>query len=209
LEKLSRDQEHFKPLARSLKARILTEEQSEQIIEEATSNRINSKREIKLHLELEASRETINRELLRKGYKAYKTPSKPNLTDFNKDERLACAYEYQDWTVDDWKCRVFSDESVFRLVSSNGRMYVRRREDEAYRPDTIQFSSDRTKSVMVWAISKDGVGPLVRVNGSMDGEECLNLFKYRLRKYYPGLYDGSMIFQDDNASCHTSRVVNT
>ena len=62
---------------------------------------------------------------------------------------------------------------------------------------------------MVWgAVSSAGVGPLVRVDGIIDGEEYLKLFRFRLWRYYPGLYDGSQVFQDDNAGPHIALCVN-
>jgi len=48
----------------------------------------------------------------------------------------------------------------------------------------------------------------VRAEGTLDGDEYLNLFRYRLWKHYPGLYDGPQIPQDDNASPHTADIVN-
>jgi len=61
---------------------------------------------------------------------------------------------------------------------------------------------------MIWgAISSRGTGPLVRVDGTLKGDSYLDLFRYRLRRYYPGLYDGSLIFQQDNAPPHRALLV--
>ena len=62
---------------------------------------------------------------------------------------------------------------------------------------------------MMWgAISQVEVGPLVRVQGKIDGQGYLDLFRYRLRRTYPGLYNNNLIFQDDNANAHIFKVVN-
>jgi len=124
--------------------------------------------------------------------------------------RLSFARQHRQWELDDWKTIIFTDESTFKLVQANGRVFIRRKEDEALQEDTVQYSSAWAKSVMVWgAISHAGVGPLVKVEGTIDGEEYLNLFRYRLWRWYPGLYDQSMLFQDDNARPHLARPVNS
>jgi len=62
---------------------------------------------------------------------------------------------------------------------------------------------------MVWgAISYErGVGPLARVNGTLDGEEYLHIVRYRLKKYHPGLYGGGLIYQEGNARPHKCHLV--
>ena len=57
------------------------------------------------------------------------------------------------------------------------------------------------------AISIDGCGPLVRLEGNVDASKYIGAFRYRLRRYYPGLFGGPLIFQQDNAPVHTAGVV--
>lgn len=189
--------------------KLLNEEDDEMLIEAVRENRLSSAKDLKDDLELPVSRETVNRELLSLGYKAYKAPAKPLLKPENMDERYAFADKYQSWGVIRWRKVIFTDESAFQLVSSNGRVFVRRLEEEQLEPFAIQACVSSSSMVMVWgAISTEGVGPLVRVEGTLDGSEYLNLFRYRLWKYYPRLYNGSLIFQDDNATPHKSDIVN-
>ena len=155
-----------------------------------------------------ASRETINRTLLRHGYKAYRAPQKILITAKNTEERLNFANDHRQLGVEDWHAWVFSDESSFPLINSNGRIYVRRLLNEAMQEDTVQPYSAFSKKIMVWgAISSAGVGPLVRVDGTLNGEGYLQMLRYRLKKYYPRLFNGELIWQEDNAKPHKARVV--
>ena len=189
--------------------RVLKEEEKEMLIETVRENRLISTRELKKDLELDASRETINRELLRNGYKAYKAPAKLLLKECHMEQRYRFALKYQSWGEIRWRKIIFSDESIFRMVNPNGRTFVRRLEEEEVEPFSIQACDSSSGLVMVWgAISSAGPGPLVRVEGTLDSEEYIKLFNCRLWRYYPGLYDGTQIFQDDNAAPHTADNVN-
>ena len=189
--------------------KLLNEEDDEMLIEAVRENRLSSANDIKDDLKLSVSRETVNRELLGLGYKAYKAPTKPLLKQENMYERNRFADKHQSWGVIRWRKVVFTDESAFQLVNPNGQVFVRRLEEEQLEPFATQSCVPSSAMVMVWgAISAEGFGLLVRIEGTLDGLKYLNLFRYRLWKYYPGLYNGSLIFQDDNASPHNADIVN-
>jgi len=178
-------------------------------VEMVLRDRMASAKEIRDELELSVSKETMNRELKRLGFYAYRAPTKPLLTLDNIQQRLNFAREHMYWDVDDWRSVIFTNESSFRLVSSNGRIFIRGQQNEALQEDAVQHSTTWAKTIMVWgAISPAGVGPLVRMEGNVDADEYLNAFRYRLWRWYPGLYNQSMIFQDDNASSHTAGLAN-
>jgi len=188
--------------------RLLNEEEQDKLIEAVKENRLSSSRELKNDLNFKVSRETVNRELLAKGYKAYRAPAKPLLSEANVFKRYQFALKYQSWRGIRWRTVVFSDESAFRLVSPNGRAFVRRTEEERLEADTIQYSSPTSSIVMVWGIiSRDGIGPLVRITEQIEAKTYLNFFRYRLWRHYPGLYDGTQIFQADNARPHVAEIV--
>lgn len=171
-------------------------------------NRIISVKERKETLKIDASTSTVNRPLNEMGYKAYRARKKPVLTEANIEKRLQFAEEHQHWTVEDWMQTVFSDESAFHVVNSNGRTWVRLTEEEVWTEHAFQPYAGQSDGVMVWgAISSTGVGPLIRFeDGSVDAVAYLGAFRYRLRRYYPELYGGSMIFQQDNAPIHTAKI---
>lgn len=186
----------------------LTLEEQERLIETARNNRLSSTKDLKDQLNFGASRETLNRELLRRGYKAYRAPVKPLLTDDHKRQRLLFAEEHRSWHELNWATVVFSDESFFRLVHPNGRIFVRRLPEEELEPEMYQQSVTKSKGIMVWgSISSTGVGPLIRIDGKLNAKAYLDLFRHRLWYYFPGLYDGTQIFQADGAGPHGADIV--
>ena len=61
---------------------------------------------------------------------------KPLLSDTNKAKRWA--YRHRNWTYEQWKKVLWSDEKKFELFNSKRRQHCRRRKGEALRDDTIQ-----------------------------------------------------------------------
>ena len=189
--------------------KTISQEDLEALLGSCREDRVISVKERKEVLDLEAGRSTINRALLDHGFKAYKARQKPPLSDDNIEKRLEFAIDHLDWSEYAWENVIFSDECAFRLASSNGRIFIRRTEEEMWEEDVFQIKETQSHSVMVWgAISINGGGPLVRAEGKIDAEGYLDLFRYRLRRFYPDLYGGELIFQQDNAPIHTARKVN-
>lgn len=186
---------------------LLTDEDLEALTQSCLEDRISSVKERKEDLELEASRETINRRLLDLGFRSYRAGKKPLLNSTHVEKRFTFALEYEDWTSEDWQRVVFTDECAFRLVCTNGRTVIRRRESEEWEEGTFQFTSSQGKCVIVWgAISSLGAGPLVRFEGNVTAQDYIAAFRYRLKRYYPELYGGNMIYMHDNAPIHKADV---
>ena len=62
---------------------------------------------------------------------------------------------------------------------------------------------------MMWGcVSCEGVGPLVRVEGRLNGDGYLQLLSGHLQPYAQAL-GPDFIFMDDNAPCHRARKVRT
>lgn len=70
-------------------------------------------RQIKDSLNLSASMSTIRRWLHDKGLRSRVPAQKPALSEANKLARLAYAQKNAAWTVEDWRCVIFIDESTF------------------------------------------------------------------------------------------------
>ena len=81
--------------------KALTDEELDLLVEDCIENRTSSVRERREALDLQASRTTINEALLGLGYKAYKAPKKPILSDNNIENRFTFAEEHADWDVED------------------------------------------------------------------------------------------------------------
>jgi len=164
--------------------------------------------EAKKALNIQASRETINRTVLDNGLKAYKAPTKILISNDNKRKRLEFAEKMCERPLSYWQRYIFSDEASFTLMNPNRRIFVRRGPGIDYREDQVQFKN-QSESLMVWgAISAKGVGPLYRIDQieegemTLNGERYLKLLQRMLLQYYPGLKAQKFSFQQDNAPAH-------
>ena len=102
---------------------------------------------------------------------------------------------------------IFSDESQV-VIGNNGRVYVKRKKDEGYRPDLIPSRANRKFSVMIWGcICWAGVGTLTKVCGNIKSDKYISILDENIwpviARHFP---DNDYLFQDDNAPVHRSRV---
>ena len=65
--------------------------------------------------DVEISACIVHRVLKRYGYRLYKPTIKPGLIAENKIKRLEWCKEYKDWTLEDWKNVIWSDETSVTL----------------------------------------------------------------------------------------------
>ena len=126
--------------------------------------------------------------------------------------RLRFANSHLGKDLNAWKRWTFSDESSIELDCQNGsqRYLIKRsqRYDKEFVRGVRQMGGGK---IMIWSfISWNGVGPLLFIEGGIDGE----LYKEIIRlSVLPHLLDnlgddGSpMLYQDDGASCHDCALV--
>lgn len=113
---------------------------------------------------------TVDHRLSETGLDSYVARKKPFISENNKKKRLEWCLTHKDWTVDDWKNVLWSDESSFTL-SYHGRTFVRRPKERAYDPKYLKptFKHGGGK-IQVWGcFSAAGVGDLHRIYGIMVG----------------------------------------
>lgn len=158
---------------------------------------------------LQASSKTVQRRLIAVGLNGRIPVKKPLIRKKNLKARLEFAKRHLDWTVDDWKKVLFSDESKFELFGSNGLKYIRRpvgkRFDPKYQLPTVKHGGG---SVMVFgAFHYGGVSPLFRIDGIMDRYVYRGILNSVLLPYARRAMPPGWIFQQDNDPKHTSGVV--
>ena len=74
-----------------------------------------STRQLKNDLDLSCSTKTISRRLSKAGLKSYYTVKKPWISEKNRRKRLVWAKKYRNWTLDQWRRVLFTDESPFTV----------------------------------------------------------------------------------------------
>ena len=120
------------------------------------------------------------------------------------------AKKYRNWSVEDWKKVIWSDESKFMLFGSDGRQYCWKKPGEPLRSPhvkpTVKFGGG---NIMVWGcFSAKGLGPLVRIEGKMNHKDYINILEDNLLPFIQENYSTNHYkFQDDNAPVHTAKNV--
>ncbi len=156
-------------------------------------------------------RTTLSRALHRAGMGATEKKKKPALSAKNVKERLSFAKSHNDWTVEDWKTVIFSDETKINRFNSDGRTWTWVREGESLQPRNVyQTTKHGGGGLMLWGcITSKGVGYLCEIEGTMDQHLYKQILEGELQNtidYYE-LDPGTLIFQHDNDPKHTAKSV--
>ena len=168
----------------------------------------NIHREFHMATGCSVSTKTMRNEAHALGYHGRAAVHKPLVTKGNRAARLQWAKEHREWTVEDWKRVVWSDESRFTLFRSDGRVWVWRLPGERLMPEcVVPTVKHGGGGAMFWGcFSWYGVGPLVVVPGNLNSEKYCDILDNEMLPTMWRLYgDSEALFQDDNATCHVSR----
>jgi transposase-like protein len=158
------------------------------------------------------SRQTVARRLKEFGFNSYVARKKPLLSAANIAKRLEWAKAHRDWSIEDWKKVLFSDETPFLLFQSYGRRFVWRRPGEQFKPDclasTVKHGGGK---IQVWGcFSYWSSGPMYWIKDIMTGPKYREILKHHMAPYMKdveGKVGIKLTFQHDNDPKHTSKVV--
>jgi hypothetical protein len=92
---------------------------------------------------------TIRNTLRRLGFARHVAVRKPVITEKTRRARLTFASEYINWTVEDWKNILWSDET-WVTGGTHRRVYVTRRAHETLTPECVIERHQRKKGWMFW-----------------------------------------------------------
>ena len=159
------------------------------------------------------SSETVCQQLKKVGWKAVVKKKRPFLSKHHQRESVDFAVSHKEWTLEDWKRVVWSDETKVNCVGSDGRKWVWKRVGE---PLSDRLVTGTKKfgggSVMVWGcMTWDGAGLACKIDGKMDADLYCKILEDELQETLE-YYDKSssdIIFQQDNDSKHTSKKAQT
>jgi transposase len=143
------------------------------------------------------------------GFTSWFKLKKNFVSEKNRKIRLDWAKEHLNWTVEQWRTVIWSDESPFVLRYA-GRERVWRLCTERYEPWACKATVKHDVKINVWGcFSGSGVGDLVKVNGILETQQMLRIlegaFLPSLRRLHPA--PEQSLFQQDNDTKHTSRLV--
>lgn len=197
---------------RSGRPRVTTKQDDLFVTISSKRNRFHTARDIRANLlesrEANVSISTIKRRLGESGLKGCVAARKPLLRQQNKIKRLAWAKNHKNWTEDQWKQVLFSDESKFEIFGSNRRQYVRRKVGERMISACIQPTVKHGGgSIMVWGcFGGNAVGDLVKIDGIMDSKVYHNILVRHVIPSGIRLIGQEFTFQQDNDPKHTSKL---
>ena len=159
------------------------------------------------------SAQTMCRSLKSMGLKAVAKVKKPLLKPHHRRARMHFAEQYLDWTVEDWKRVIWSDETKINRFGSDGRQWAWKKKGESLSDrlvqPTVKFGGG---SLMMWGcMSWEGVGYATRIEGRMDADLYVSILEDELQesiKYFKKRHQ-DVIFQQDNDPKHTSKKAKT
>lgn len=153
--------------------------------------------------------QTVRNVLKKHSFKAVTKKKKPLLGARHRQKRLAFALKYREWTVEDWKRVVWSDETKINRFGSDGREWVWKQKGEGLIEREVQGTVKHGGgNMMVWGcMGWNGVGHLAEVEGRMDANQYVSILEDHM---LPSLEDSGIskekvIFQQDNDPKHTSK----
>lgn len=115
------------------------------------------------------SRRTIQHNLHKTNYRRSVTKKKLVIMENNRKKRLAWCRGKRQWSVEDLKRVIFSDESKI-MIGHDERVRIWRKKDEGWRPDLVEKrNSQAMYEVMIWGcICWEGVGTMTPEEGNIN-----------------------------------------
>jgi len=159
-------------------------------------------------MEENVSGSTTRKWVSKLGFRYYTPAVKPKMNEEHKKNRLEWAHLHKNWSSEQWRQVIWSDESRFRVSGNDGTPLVLRKEGERYEScHTLRSVKFGGGSLMVWSCFwAGGLGPLVFIDGNMNQESYIDVLSQYYIPWVLDLYkneDKMFTFQEDNATCHT------
>lgn len=108
-----------------------------------------------------------------------------------------------------WTNILFTDETKINLFRSDGKLHVRRRVNEKFRPrNTVGTVKHGERNIKLWGcFSYNGVGPMFWIKQNMTKEIYLKILETIMLPYAEENMPLHWVYQQDNDPKHTARIV--
>jgi len=151
--------------------------------------------------------QTVRNRLKKEGMKSVVKKKRPVLSAKHRKDRMDFALTHKDWTLEDWKKVVWSDETKINRMGSDGRQWVWKKAGEGLSDRVVEGTRKFGGGcLMMWGCMVwEGVGYACKIDGRMDGELYVKILQDELQESiaYYGKTNEEIIFQQDNDSKHT------
>ena len=155
------------------------------------------------------SSQTLRRHLKSHGMRPVVKRKCPLLKPHHRRARLEFAERHAEWTLEDWKRVIWSDETKINHLGSDGRKYVWKDRDEGLSDrlveGTVKFGGG---NLMLWGcMAWDGVGYATRIEGKMDANLYVSIMEDELQQTLElwGKTTDDVVFQQDNDPKHQQK----
>ena len=147
---------------------------------------------------------TVNNRLLSMNLPARRPRKRPLKTEAMREKRLVFAQKYADWTAEDWKRVMFSDESWFQLMENGRRQFVRRSVGEALLPECVLPKVKHPLKVMIFgAIDSARKSQLVFIEGRVNAPKYQEILTQAgIPNFIAAHPHPSPLFMEDKAPAH-------
>ena len=155
-----------------------------------------------------ATERTVRREITRSGeFQNHIAAKKPFISETNIQRRLQWCLDHRNWTVDQWRRVLFSDESPY-VLRYNRRKRCWRRAGEKFSRKCCIGTVKHDQKIMVWGcFASHGVGRLYLVDGKLEQFQYAHILEDEMMPSAQNLFPrGYWIFQEDNDPKHTSHL---
>jgi hypothetical protein len=154
--------------------------------------------------------QTVRNALKQKNFRSVVKQKRPLLKQAHRQNRLKFAQKHENWTVEDWKRVLWSDETKINRIGSDGRVYTWKEKGAPLsdRTTTPTVKHGGGNNLMVWGcMSWNGVGKLTEVEGKMDAVQYCEILEDGVVESFEKLEveEEERIFQQDNDPKHTSK----
>ena len=172
---------------------------------------IEVQQDLETNLDVTVNEITVRRVFKDAGLQAMKKEKRPRLSAKNIKERLEFAKQYKDWTVEDWKHVVWSDETRINRFCSDGYSWCwvldKNNLQEHQISQTVKHGGG---SIMIWGcMTAHGPGFMCQIMGTMVQDVYISILEdclLKTLKWYK-LKSKDTIFQQDNNPKHTANKV--
>ena len=198
---------------RSGRPTVVTDRARRHIIRLARTNPRITYKDLRDQCGVSYSKSTLYRELKAYGLTNWLSKKRPLLTEEVAAKRLTWCKEREHWTYENWCKVIWSDECSVERGTGKERGWVFRFPDEKWTKQMIQpYKKGKGVSVMVWGAfySRGEQSGLLRLGRDPDAKKN----RYTAASYVgvldeelPTLFEPGLLFIQDNAPIHISRLV--
>jgi len=184
-------------------------------IRAVTSGKIKSamevQKDLEINLDIKVDESTVRRVLKDAGLQAMKKEKRPKLSVKNIKERLKFARYYKNWTIEDWKSVIWSDETKINRFCSDGYSWCwvsdKNNLQEHQISQTVKYGGG---SIMIWGcMTAYGPGYMCQIERTLDQNLYISILDDYLLptlRWYK-LRSRDVVFQQDNDPKHNAKSV--